>query len=142
MVSVEELKPLVQTCYSHAGKWLRHFLSTPFIYMVLFPLLLLDVVLELYHRICFPVYGMPLVRRADYFAVDRELLPYLTWFQKLNCLYCTYANGLLLYASAIAAETERYWCPIKHAKHGFKAPAHHVDFADFGDEKCYRERVK
>ena len=33
-----------------------------------------------------------------------------------NCTYCSYGNGLLAYACETASRTERYWCPIKHAR--------------------------
>jgi hypothetical protein len=128
-----------QRCYSHKGKHLRHLLSMPFIYVMAVPLLVLDAFLELYHRVCFPLFGLPHIQRSQYFTIDREKLPYLSWLQKFNCFYCTYANGLFLYASAIAAETERYWCPIKHQTDGFKAPAHQAGFAAFGDEKGFRK---
>ncbi len=71
---------------------------------------------------------------------DRQHLDYLNWIQKINCLYCTYANGLIAYAQEIAARTERYWCPIKAAK---KPIFHHKwynDFADYGNPKEWKEK--
>lgn len=126
--------------YSHAKKMARHIVSIPFIYIMVVPLVMLDVALELYHHICFPLYGLPRKRRKEYIRLDRERLPFLKWYEKLNCAYCSYANGLLHYATAIAGETERYWCPLKHeSKDGFREPAHHEGFAEFADEKRYRE---
>ena len=42
-------------------------------------------------------------------------LAYLDPIAKINCAYCGYANGLLHYFSAIAAQTENFWCSIKYA---------------------------
>ncbi|MGV8162498.1 MAG: hypothetical protein ACP5N2_04175 [Candidatus Nanoarchaeia archaeon] len=60
---------------------------------------------------------------------------------KFNCLYCSYANGLAHYFTAIAGETEKYWCGIKHNEvDGFKSPSHHKDFVKYGDEKEFKEK--
>jgi len=62
----------------------------------------------------------------------------LNALEKANCLFCSYANGLLAYVSEIAARTEQYWCPIKHAR--VTAPVHHRYhlFFDYGDAAGYR----
>lgn len=123
------------------NKTLRHLLSVPFIWVVLIPLLLLDLCVEVYHRICFPLYGLPLVRRQSYIRLDRYKLPYLSTIERLNCLYCEYANGLINYVQRIAGDTEGYWCAITHKKYaGFVAPSHHATFAKYGDRKAYRKR--
>lgn len=58
--------------------------------------------------------------------------------QKLNCLYCGYANGVLQYIAKIVAETERYWCGIQHHKDDkFIAPPHHDRFIAYGDEEAF-----
>ncbi len=46
--------------------------------------------------------------------IDRHKLAYLSPLQKLNCVYCGYANGVLGFAREVAARTEQYWCPIQH----------------------------
>lgn len=120
----------------------QHYFSIPFIYGMLLPFLLLDICLEIYHRVCFPLYGIPLVKRSRYIRIDRHKLSYLHPVQKLNCAYCGYGNGLLHYASAIAGETERYWCGIKHAEDPeFIPPKHHKDFLPYGDEEAYARFV-
>lgn len=122
---------------------IRHFLSIPFIWAVLIPLLILDFFLELYHRVCFPLYGIPKVDRKKYIRFDRMKLPYLTPFQKISCAYCSYANGLLHYASTVAGETEKYWCGIKHEQvQGFKSQPHQKDFLPYADEKAFKEFKK
>ncbi|PIN68458.1 hypothetical protein COV94_04520 [Candidatus Woesearchaeota archaeon CG11_big_fil_rev_8_21_14_0_20_57_5] len=126
---------------NHQGRRLLHLLSAPVIWAVIIPLIFLDLFAELYHHICFPVYGLKRVRRADYIRIDRQRLSYLRFFDKVNCMYCGYANGFLAYASEIAARTEAYWCGIKHQQGGgFHAPKHHDAFPGYGDERAFRRR--
>jgi hypothetical protein len=107
------------------------------------PIILMDLCLEFYHHICFPLYGIPLVKRKDYVKYDRHRLEYLTFFDKINCTYCAYANGMAHYLTEIAGQTEKYWCGIKHQpSKEFKEPAHHKDFMKFGDAKAYKEKCK
>ena len=61
--------------------------------------------------------------------------------EKLNCAYCAYANGLVGYVGEIAARTEAYWCPIKHARRMVMTHARYADFADFGDAEAYRRAI-
>jgi hypothetical protein len=129
------------------GRWLlesrpRSWLSVPFIYGMIVPLLLLDVCLGLYQLVCFPLYGIPRVRRRDYFVLDHHRLPYLNPIEKLHCGYCSYANGLLAYARELTARTEQYWCPIKHARPVRGAHDRYASFLDFGDPTDFHARVQ
>jgi len=120
---------------------IRHFVAAPFIWMMIIPLVILDIYIEIYHHICFPLYRIPLVQRSKYIKIDRHKLTYLTPMDKIDCIYCGYANGLMQYASEIAGRTEKYWCAIKHKKSvGFLQPKHHKDFVDYGDEIAYEKR--
>jgi hypothetical protein len=112
-------------------------LTAPIIYAGIIPFLLLDLFVTLYQTVCFPVYGIPKARRADYIVFDREGLPYLNMIEKFNCAYCSYGNGLLAYAREIAARTEQYWCPIKHARRIRDAHAHYNKFFEFGDAESF-----
>jgi hypothetical protein len=86
--------------------------------------------------------GIPYIRRRDHIRIDRQKLCYLKWYEKINCMYCGYVNGWLHYASAIAKETEAYWCGITHNKYdGFKPPEHHKDFLPYADKKAFDEFV-
>jgi hypothetical protein len=110
---------------------------------VAIPIVILDIWGEIYHRICFRLYGIPLVQRSAYIQIDRHKLKYLNFWQKWFCMYCGYANGVVHYWSEIAGQTEKYWCGIQHKKKaGFKAPDHHqrLDFADYGDEKDFKDK--
>lgn len=123
----------------HPKRNIRHWISFPFIWSVLIPLVILDLVLEVYHRICFYLYRIPYVRRSQFIKIDRHRLRYLTVLQKLSCAYCGYANGLLNYAVMIAARTEEYWCGIKHEADGeFIPPAHQRNFLEYGDERGFQ----
>jgi hypothetical protein len=121
----------------------RHYMSMPFIYMMIIPVVILDIFLTIYHGVCFRLYKLPLVDRSKYIKIDRHRLQYLTWYEKIHCAYCGYANGVAHYFTVIAAETEKYWCGIKQAKDpSFIPPEHHKDFIDYGDEKAYRKFEK
>jgi len=52
-------------------------LTAPVIYAGWVPFMLLDLFVTVYQLVCFPIYRIPRVRRADYLVFDRELLPYL-----------------------------------------------------------------
>ena len=82
-------------------------LTAPVIYAVIVPLVLLDLFVSIYQRVCFPVYEIPTVNRGDYLIFDRHHLAYLNALEKLNCAYCSYANGLIAYVREIAGRTER-----------------------------------
>lgn len=114
----------------------------PVIWMGLVPLLFVDVVGSIYQAICFPIYGIPKVRRADYIAFDRHRLDYLNFIEKLNCEYCAYANGILAYFTEVAARTEQHWCPIKHAGCLKCAHSRYGHFTEFGDGEAYRARLE
>jgi hypothetical protein len=116
-------------------------ITAPVIYSVVVPLLLLDLFATIYQAICFPVYGIPKVDRRRYLAFDRRHLAYLNALEKLNCEYCTYANGLIAYVREIAGRTEQYWCPIKHAIRVRATHEHYRTFVDYGDAEAYRERL-
>jgi hypothetical protein len=116
-------------------------LTAPVIYAMIVPLVLLDISVSIYQAVCFRAYGIPRVSRADYFVFDRGHLAYLNALEKLNCAYCSYANGLIAYVREIAGRTEQYWCPIKHARRTVGAHAYYREFVDYGDADAYRQRL-
>ncbi|MED5549357.1 MAG: hypothetical protein VX529_08335 [Pseudomonadota bacterium] len=117
-------------------------LTAPFIYAVVLPIAALDAFASLYQSICFRVYGLARVRRRDYVVFDRHKLPYLNVIQKLNCLYCAYANGVLAYVAEIASRTEQYWCPIKHAARVAGTHRRYDGFLEYGDVADYPEGLQ
>ena len=120
----------------------RHILTAPIIYPMIFLLLLLDAFVFLYQLICFPVYGIPKVKRSDYLIFDHQDLAYLNLLEKINCAYCSYANGLISYIKEIVARTEQYWCPIKHARRILQAHSRYSHFTDYGDGNAYHNELK
>jgi len=115
--------------------------TAPFIYACIIPFGLLDLFVSTYQAVCFPVYGIPKARRRDYMAIDRNKLRYLNALEGLNCMYCSYANGLLAYVVEIAGRTEQHWCPIKHARRIHDAHHRYSRFLPYGDASAYRERI-
>ncbi len=114
-------------------------LTAPVIYAGWVAFLLLDLFVSVYQAICFPVYRIPQVRRSDYVVFDREDLPYLNLIEKFNCFYCSYGNGVVAYAREVAARTEQYWCPFKHARRIKAAHDRYPKFFDHGDAEAYRQ---
>lgn len=112
-------------------------LTAPVIYSLILPFVLLDLLVSLYQAVCFPVYGIDRVRRADFIRIDRHHLAYLNALQKLNCVYCGYCNGLIGYVQEIAGRTEAYWCPIKHAARVGAQHAYYAQFVDYGDAEGF-----
>jgi len=116
-------------------------ITAPVIYAMIVPFVLLDIFVTIYQAVCFPAYGIEKVKRADYLIFDRGHLAYLNALEKLNCAYCSYANGLVAYVREIAGRTEAYWCPIKHAKKAVGAHEKYINFVAFGDAEAYRTRI-
>ncbi|MFD2173917.1 hypothetical protein [Rhodobacter lacus] len=116
-------------------------LTAPFIYAVFIPFVLLDLFVSLYQAICFPVYGIPKVKRREHVVIDRQMLAYLNLVQKINCVYCGYGNGVISYVREVAARTEQYWCPIKHARRVKGVHPYYGNFCDFGDAEGFREQT-
>jgi len=121
---------------------LKHVLTAPIIWLCVFPALFMDLVVSLYQAICFPVYGIPKVRRADYIVIDRHYLAYLNIIQKANCVFCGYFNGLLAYVTEIAARTEQYWCPIKHASQLKVEHSRYKRFLEYGDSEQFQATAR
>lgn len=117
-------------------------LVAPVIWSVLLPALLLDLFVTVYQAICFSVYGIPKIKRRDYIIMDRGQLKYLSWDEKLSCLFCGYFNGLLAYCAEIASRTEQYWCPIKHRKTPKNTHKRYELFLDYGDGENYQQRLE
>lgn len=120
----------------------RNVITAPFIYSVIIPMVILDIWISLYQAICFPFYRVPKVCRSRYIIIDRHSLSYLNSIEKLNCVYCGYCGGVFSYAREIAARTEQYWCPIKHARKILDPHRRYAHFADFGQGEEYHQAHK
>ena len=113
-------------------------LTAPIIYVGLVPMALLDLFLFIYQALCFPIYHIAKVKRPEYIVFDRGDLPFLNAAEKMNCLYCGYANGLASYFREIGARTEQYWCPMKHARKIIASHDRYHGFFEYGDAESYR----
>lgn len=116
--------------------------TAPIIYAGILPFGLLDLFLTIFQGICFPLYGVPKVRRADYVIFDRGRLKYLNLIERLNCVYCSYGNGLLAFATEVSARTEQHWCPIKHASRLRSPHSRYSHFFEYGDAQQYCKQIE
>jgi hypothetical protein len=141
----------VKARHRQMAKRIRHYLkeaeilnilTAPVIWSCLFPAVFMDMVLSFYQAVCFPIYGIPKVNRKDYIVIDRHYLSYLNGLEKINCVYCGYFNGLIGYVQEIAARTEQYWCPIRHARKTRFVHDRYSKFFDYGDGVSYRKNIE
>ena len=122
----------------------RWFVGAPLVWLMIVPVIISDIFLEIYHQIAFPIFGIRKVKRSQYIKIwDREKLPYLTWYEKIGCMYCGYVNGWLHYASVVAGRTQNYFCAIAHLEsRGFVPSEYEKSFAKYGDEAALRRRYE
>ncbi len=120
---------------------LKHILCLPIIWLCLLSALVMDVVVSFYQAVCFPLFGIPKVKRGEHVIFDRRHLRYLNVIEKLNCLYCSYFNGVVSFATEVGARTEQYWCPIKHAAQLKTIHSRYHTFVDFGDSDEFRKKL-
>ncbi|MDD3181968.1 MAG: hypothetical protein PHD48_04085 [Alphaproteobacteria bacterium] len=116
---------------------LLNVLVSPVIYSMIVPMALLDFWVTVYQQICFRAYGIPLVKRSTFILMDRHHLAYLNLIEKINCAYCGYGQGVFAYAREVAARTEQFWCPIKHALRVRDPHDRYVKFLEYGDAEGY-----
>jgi len=119
-----------------------HLISSPLIYFMILPAMIFDVMLFFYQQVIFRIYKFEFIKRSEYIVFDRHYLAYLNPIEKINCLYCSYFNGLMHYASEISAKTELYFCPIKHAKKVAYKHRYYKDFLIYGDENDFQEKLQ
>lgn len=120
----------------------QNFLTMPIIYGMIVPLALFDLFITFYQMTCFPIYGVARVKRAHYIVMDHQHLAYLNIIEKIDCMYCSYAVGMLGYAREITARTEQYFCPIKHAKKILSTHSRYEHFLDYGDAENLHGKIE
>ncbi len=141
----KKLKETHQNLKVGIFRWLgsskpNNVMSAPFIYAMIVPLLILDGCITLYQSICFQLYHIPKVSRAEYMVFDRHHLGYLNIIEKINCTYCAYAIGLIAYAREITSSTEQYWCPIKHAGNLLHPNQREIYFIPYGESEAFHAK--
>ena len=86
-------------------------MTAPLVYSLRLPFALLDAWVAAIRRSASAPGASRRVRRRAYFAIDRHKLSYLNALESVNCVYCSYANGVIGYVREIAARTEQYLVP-------------------------------
>lgn len=124
--------PIVSSLIPAEGKrfrirWTLVPLGVIAIYSMIIPIVVLDIWVNLYQHIYFSALGIPKIRKRNYVVIERWDLKKLTFWQKVNCVYCEYANGILAYAKAVGNQTEIYSCAIRH-HHALKGHEHEREF--------------
>lgn len=117
----------------------RYLASSPFIYGMVFPSAIWHICIEIYHQVCFRLYGIPLINYRDYFIFDRKLMSFLNPWEKINCIYCSYVNNLIRYSAEIGGRTERYWCPIKYYRRIDNPHSQYDKFVESKNPKKFRK---
>lgn len=117
-------------------------ITIPVIWSMMIPAVITDIFVSIYQYVCFPIYKIPLVKRKEYVVMDRYNLFYLDRVEKINCWYCEYFNGVISYVREIAARTEQYWCPIKHATRLKEPHSRYENFFSYGDYETYRQELR
>ena len=83
--------------------------------------------------------GLPVLLTVPIILIfDRGGLTYLNAIEKVGCVFCSYANGLLAYVAEIAARTEQRFCPIRHANQLRREHSRYKHFLPYGDAQTYR----
>jgi len=120
----------------------QNLLCAPFIYGMIIPLAFFDLCITLYQAICFPIFRIAKARRSDYLVFDRQKLEYLNIVEKIHCVYCEYANGLVSYATEIIGRTEQYFCPIRHARKVLGSHERYARFLGYGEAADYHGKLE
>jgi hypothetical protein len=102
----------------------------------------MDLFVTCYQVVCFRDFGLKRVPRAGFILFDRHRLPYLNWIERINCDYCAYFNGVLAYATEVAAHTERHFCPIRNATRRKNPHSCYANFTAYGDGAAYEKIIK
>jgi len=118
-----------------------NYFTAPVIYGMIVPMVLLDLSVSFYQFTCFPIYKIARVQRKKYIVLDHQHLAYLNLIEKLDCMYCSYAVGLIAYTQEITARTEQYFCPIKHARKILGAHGRYKHFLDYGEMSDFHARL-
>lgn len=112
----------------HSNRILLPF-ATIVIYTMILPVVILDIAITVYQTVYFSIMGIPKIKKKEYIRMERWDLKKLTLWQKINCVYCEYANGVLAWAKAVGNQTEVYSCAIRH-RHALKEHEHERKFYD------------
>jgi len=121
MEEQQKPQPVVISIFkAHAERigWWRAALGGGLMYTTipLFMFLHVTVTLVLYKILLRPLLGLGHISAKDYIILDRYSLQGLNWFDRFNCLFCEYANGVTTLMNAEidqAAHSKKERCIIK-----------------------------
>lgn len=120
----------------------RNYLAAPIIYGLIIPLVVFDLCITFFQATCFPIFDIPKVRRSDHIAMDHQHLAFLNIIEKAHCIYCSYCTGIISFAREVAARTEQYFCPIKHARKMLGTHERYAKFLDYGEADNFHARLE
>lgn len=100
------------------------------VYGMLPILLLVHAATWMEQAVVFRMFGIPRPRQSDYILFDRAKLRRLNWVQRIGCIYCEYANGLIAWVKATINMLEVYSCAIKHSAHR-EGQEHQKEFSPY-----------
>ena len=70
-----------------------NFITSPVIYALVVPLVLLDLSLTVYQFVCFPIYKIRKLQRGDVLVFDRNHMACPTPLEKLTCAFVSSAHS-------------------------------------------------
>ena len=71
------------------------------IYGMIFPFVFGDILTIFFQEVTHLITGTPKIKRSEYIKFSRAKLPKLNILQKIGCIYCDYANGLIAWIKAV-----------------------------------------
>lgn len=110
-------------------------ISGALMYIMILFFLLADFMAFLFQAVYFTTFKVPKIKRSDYVVVDRQKLSKLNLVQKIACVYCGYANGVIAWIRAILIQVEIYSCAIRHRTPPAGQP--HIDEEEYEDYEKY-----
>ena len=129
----------IKRLFYHTG--LGGWLSIPLIYILIIPFSFMDLTVTIYQHACFRLWGLARVRRGEHVIFDRNHLPHMNWRERLNCMYCDYAQGVIAYVSAVTHQTEHFWCPVKHKTNIHGQSGAYEGYIGRDDTAGYRDKL-
>jgi hypothetical protein len=110
-------------------------------YLGVFVIVLFDCFVTVYQQICFRVYKIRIVDRNTHFIFEKKRLKNMNFVQVINYYLGSYCLGVISrYGREIFSLTERYWCPIKHAKRVLGYHDRYDEFAEYGNPDEFFEK--
>lgn len=98
----------------YPNSFILSFLAMLYTAVGILPMFAIDVYTVIFQYVYFGIHHIPKLDRREYVVMDRHRLRGLSPTQKVNCVYCGYANGVAGFAKAVVEQMERFSCAVKH----------------------------